>query len=67
MVKNSTKAWVYTCVVSNLLHRFRFGFARCHTPFQESGNEACIRVPRMFQSHVQQQYDKIGAMFDNTK
>jgi hypothetical protein len=30
----------------------------CHTPFWESGNEASIRVPRMFKSHVQQQYDK---------
>jgi hypothetical protein len=25
----------------------------CHTPFRESGNEASIRVPRMFKSHVQ--------------
>jgi hypothetical protein len=24
----------------------------CHTPFQERGNEASIRVPRMFKSHV---------------
>jgi hypothetical protein len=24
----------------------------CHTPFQEGGNEASIRVPRMFKSHV---------------
>jgi hypothetical protein len=30
----------------------------CHTPFQEIGNEASIRVPRMFQSHAWQQYDK---------
>jgi hypothetical protein len=30
----------------------------CHTPFRESGNEASIRVPGMFKSHVQQQYDK---------
>jgi hypothetical protein len=30
----------------------------CHTPFHDSGNEASIRVPRMFNSHVQQQYDK---------
>jgi hypothetical protein len=32
--------------------------ANCHTPFQERGNEASIRVPRMFKSHVWQQYDK---------
>jgi hypothetical protein len=24
----------------------------CRTPFQERGNEASIRVPRMFKSHV---------------
>jgi hypothetical protein len=30
----------------------------CHTPFRDSGNEASICVPRMFNSHVQQQYDK---------
>jgi hypothetical protein len=24
----------------------------CHTPFRERGNEASIRVPRMFKSHV---------------
>jgi hypothetical protein len=24
----------------------------CHTPFRDSGNEASIRVPRMFKSHV---------------
>jgi hypothetical protein len=24
----------------------------CHTPFQERGNEASIRVPTMFKSHV---------------
>jgi hypothetical protein len=26
--------------------------AACHTPFRDSGNEASIRVPRMFHSHV---------------
>jgi hypothetical protein len=31
---------------------------RCHTPFQERGNKASIRVPRMFKSHAWQQYDK---------
>jgi hypothetical protein len=30
----------------------------CHTPFRDSRNEASIRVPRMFHSHVYQQYDK---------
>jgi hypothetical protein len=30
----------------------------CHTPFRESGNEASIRVLRMFKSCVHQQYDK---------
>jgi hypothetical protein len=30
----------------------------CHTPFQEIGNKASIRVPRMFKSHAWQQYDK---------
>jgi hypothetical protein len=29
----------------------------CHTPFRERGNEAYIRVPRMFKSHAWQQYD----------
>jgi hypothetical protein len=24
----------------------------CHTPFRERGNEASIRVPRMFKSHA---------------
>jgi hypothetical protein len=26
--------------------------SRCHTPFQERGNEASIRVSRMFKSHI---------------
>jgi hypothetical protein len=30
----------------------------CHTPFREIGNEASIRVSRMFKSHAWQQYDK---------
>jgi hypothetical protein len=33
-------------------------FIGCHTPFREKGNEASIRVPRMFKSHAWQQYDK---------
>jgi hypothetical protein len=28
---------------------------KCHTPFREIGNEASIRVPRMFKSHAWQQ------------
>jgi ribonuclease HI len=35
-----------------------FGLSTCHTPFRERGNEASIRVPRMFKSHAWQQYDK---------
>jgi hypothetical protein len=31
---------------------------KCHTPFRERGNEASIRVPRMFKLHAWQQYDK---------
>jgi hypothetical protein len=30
----------------------------CHTPFRDNGNQASIRVPRMPNSHVYQQYDK---------
>jgi hypothetical protein len=30
----------------------------CHTPFRERRNKASILVPRMFKSHIQQQYDK---------
>jgi hypothetical protein len=29
-----------------------FGLTTCHTPFRERGNEASIRVPRMFKSHA---------------
>jgi hypothetical protein len=36
----------------------RSGGVGCHTPFRERGNEASIRVPRMFKSHAWQQYDK---------
>jgi hypothetical protein len=34
------------------------GRPTCHTPFREIGNEASLRVPRMFKSHAWQQYDK---------
>jgi hypothetical protein len=27
-------------------------YSFCHTPFRERGNEASIRVPRMFKSHI---------------
>jgi hypothetical protein len=30
----------------------------CHIPFQENRDGAFIHVPRMFKSHIQQQYDK---------
>jgi hypothetical protein len=26
--------------------------ANCHTPFRERGNDASIRVPKMFKSHI---------------
>jgi hypothetical protein len=29
-----------------------YGAHYCHTPFRERRNEASIRVPRMFKSHV---------------
>jgi hypothetical protein len=29
------------------------GVAACRTPFRDSRNEASIRVPRMFHSHIQ--------------
>jgi hypothetical protein len=35
-----------------------YPLTQCHTPFRDSRNEASIRVPRMFHSHVWQQYDK---------
>jgi hypothetical protein len=31
---------------------YRDVLKRCHFPFRDSGNEASIRVPRMFNSHV---------------
>jgi hypothetical protein len=39
------------------LKRWIFDMGACHTPFRERGNEASIRVPRMFKSHAWQQYD----------
>jgi hypothetical protein len=29
-----------------------FSKTECHTPFRERGNEASIRVPKMFKSHI---------------
>jgi hypothetical protein len=40
---------------SNVVKKLEKG--KCHTPFRERGNEASIRVPRMFKSHAWQQYD----------
>jgi hypothetical protein len=34
------------------------GVRSYHTPFRERGNEASIRVLRMFKSYAWQQYDK---------
>jgi hypothetical protein len=45
---SKTCVWVSKCLATNM----------CHTPFREIGNEASIRVPRMFKSHAWQQYDK---------
>jgi hypothetical protein len=45
-----TRAWVATIMVVALAARAE---RMCHTPFRERGNEASIRVPRMFKSHVQ--------------
>jgi hypothetical protein len=30
----------------------QFRIPECHTPFRDRGNEASIRVPSMFHSHV---------------
>jgi hypothetical protein len=40
------------CSESRGSHRPFIGVGGCHTPFRERGNEASIRVPRMFKSHV---------------
>jgi hypothetical protein len=37
---------------SYLVEKAELGMS-CHTQFRERGNEAFIRVPRMFKSHVQ--------------
>jgi hypothetical protein len=48
---------VISSVVANAMalvnnHMPDFDAEICHTPFRDSGNEASIRVPRMFKSHV---------------
>jgi hypothetical protein len=52
---------LHVCKVIHLSFKSSDPFHRtlsCHTPFRERGNEASIRVPRMFKSHAWQQYDK---------
>jgi hypothetical protein len=44
------KNGVTECAAS--LQHFGMGRMSCHTPFRDSGNEASIRVPRIFNSHV---------------
>jgi hypothetical protein len=40
-------------VLSKIInHEMLVEETQCHTPFQERGNEASIRVPKMFKSHV---------------
>jgi hypothetical protein len=51
----SLRATVLARLASYSQHSFD---TTCHTPFRDSRNEASIRVPRMFHSHVWQQYDK---------
>jgi hypothetical protein len=52
--------YIFTQANLNLRQRRRLELIKdyCHTPFRERGNEASIRVPRMFKSHAWQQYDK---------
>jgi hypothetical protein len=44
--------------VDEVVLRLKNNESQCQTPFRERGNEASIRVPRMFKSHAWQQYDK---------
>jgi hypothetical protein len=37
---------------AHIVNYFKNVHKMCHTPFKEIGNEASIRVPRMFKSHV---------------
>jgi hypothetical protein len=39
-------------MAANQLAELKEQLQECHTPFRERGNEASIRVPRMFKSHV---------------
>jgi hypothetical protein len=51
-------AWVRIDTVWSLhhqrrdLHQLTYPVPLCHTPPRDSRNEASIRVPRMFHSHV---------------
>jgi hypothetical protein len=57
----SMAAWSHNTTVYRATNFTQFWLmygAECHTPFREIGNEASIRVPRMFKSHAWQQYDK---------
>jgi hypothetical protein len=61
-MKLTTKKHVHTLPCRNVVpmefHSNGQNASYCHTPFRDSGNEASIRVPRMFHSHILQQYDK---------
>jgi hypothetical protein len=46
------KANVVADALSRRCHVSRLVVDSCHTPFRERGNEASIRVPGMFKSHV---------------
>jgi hypothetical protein len=48
-LKERIRATVLSRLVSYSQH---ISDTTCHTPFRERGNEASIRVPRMFKSHV---------------
>jgi hypothetical protein len=51
----SLRVFALARLASNGQHR---SDTTCHSPFSENGNEASIRVSRMFKSHVQKKYDK---------
>jgi hypothetical protein len=58
MMNNFTVAVQNQLNFNKVLGMWIAQLATCHTPFREIGNEASIRVPRMFKSHAWQQYDK---------
>jgi hypothetical protein len=43
---------IYSKSLDEYIEHLRVVFGACHTPFRERGNEASIRVPRMFKSHA---------------